>query len=173
MFSAWKPAVLPRRPSLRHPTTRLPGENPPPVEYAPEIAHRGPDPDQAESSLDWRSIIAGARLTGPLRNLAASAQVLELTRTHVKLRLRVAAFATETGRELLSRALSSYFGSHCMVEFEVGDVSEGTVADQEESEREEARKALIDGFRNDPFVKQVQALFHGTIDDATVKAIED
>ena len=60
-----------------------------------------------------------------------------------------------------------------MVEFEVGDVSEGTAADQEESEREEARKALIDGFRNDPFVKQVQALFHGTIDDATVKAIED
>lgn len=83
------------------------------------------------------------------------------------------AFATETGRELLSRALSSYFGSHCMVEFEVGDVAGGTVADQEEREREEARRALIEGFRNDPFVKQVQALFHGTIDDTTVKANTD
>ena len=72
--------------------------------------------------------------------------MLELTRSHVRLRLRVAAFATETGRELLSRALSSYF---------------------------EARRALIEGFRNDPFVKQVQALFHGTIDDTTVKANTD
>ena len=96
--------------------------------------------------------------------------MLELTRSHVRLRLRVAAFATETGRELLSRALSSYFGSHCMVEFEVGDVAGGTVADQEEREREEARS---EGFRNDPFVKQVQALFHGTIDDTTVKANTD
>lgn len=58
-----------------------------------------------------------------------------------------------------------------MVEFEVGDVAGGTVADQEE--REEARRALIEGFRNDPFVKQVQALFHGTIDDTTVKANTD
>lgn len=99
--------------------------------------------------------------------------MLELTRSHVRLRLRVAAFATETGSELLSRALSSYFGSHCMVEFEVGDVAGGTVADQEEREREEARRALIEGFRNDPFVKQVQALFHGTIDDTTVKANTD
>ena len=127
-----------------------PWENPPPVEYAPEIPQSGPDPDRSESSLDWRSIIAGAGLTGPLRNLAASAQVLELTRSHVRLRLRVAAFATETGRELLSRALSSYFGSHCMVEFEVGDVAGGTVADQEEREREEAAGPLIEGFRNDP-----------------------
>ena len=55
-----------------------------------------------------------------------------------------------------------------MVEFEVGDVAGGTVADQEEREREEARR-----FRNDPFVKQVQALFHGTIDDTTVKANTD
>ena len=69
--------------------------------------------------------------------------MLELTRSHVRLRLRVAAFATET------------------------------VADQEEREREEARRALIEGFRNDPFVKQVQALFHGTIDDTTVKANTD
>lgn len=37
-----------------------------------------------------------------------------------------------------------------MVEFEVGDVAGGTVADQEEREREEARRALIEGFRNDP-----------------------
>lgn len=35
-----------------------------------------------------------------------------------------------------------------MVEFEVGDVAGGTVADQEEREREEARRALIEGFRN-------------------------
>ena len=52
-------------------------------------------------------------------------------------------------------------------------VSFNNEADQEEREREEARRALIEGFRNDPFVKQVQALFHGTIDDTTVKANTD
>ena len=65
--------------------------------------------------------------------------MLELTRSHVRLRLRVAAFATETGRELLSRALSSYFGSHCMVEFEVGDVAGGTVAERAAAASRDAR----------------------------------
>ena len=147
-------------------TIRLPGENPPPVEYAPELPA---EPDLGGRPLDWRSIIAGAKLTGPLRNLAASAQVLELTESHVKLRLRVAAFATEQNRQLLSEALSTYFGQHCMVEFEVGDVTGGTLADAEEAERREARRQLIEGFRNDPFVRQVAALFHGTIDEASVR----
>ena len=151
-------------------TIRRPGENPPPVEYAPELPV---EPWLEERCLDWRSIIAGAKLTGPLRNLAATAQVIELTERHVKLRLSVAAFATESSRQLLTEALSAYFGHHCMVEFEVGNVTGNTVADAEEEERQEARRQLIEGFRNDPFVRQVQALFHGTIDEMSVKPRED
>ena len=39
-----------------------------------------------------------------------------------------------------------------MVEVEVVDVAGGTVADQVERGRVEARCALFDGFRGDPFV---------------------
>ena len=125
-----------------------------------------------EDSLDWRSVIRGAKLQGPLRHLAASGEVLELTRNHVKLRITVTAFATEGNRQLLSEALSAYFGDHCIVEFEVGDVTSDTVVDAEARERIAARRQMIDGFASDPFVKTVVERFHGTIDESSVRPVK-
>ncbi|MBP3438593.1 MAG: hypothetical protein J6K46_04625 [Sutterella sp.] len=92
-----------------------------------------------------------------------------LTPNRVKMRLKVAAFATETSRQRLSEALSRYFGTHCSVEFEIGELQTETLVEAEERERAEARRALIEGFCNDPFVQKVKALFHGTIDESTVR----
>lgn len=124
------------------------------------------------NSLDWRDVIRGANLSGPLKNLAASAQVLDLTRSHVKLRLRIAAFATDTNRQLLSEALARYFKNHCLVEFEVGEVEGETVADAQQRERDEARAKMISDFRNDPFVRMVVERFHATIDEHSIRATD-
>lgn len=124
------------------------------------------------NSLDWRDVIRGANLSGPLKNLAASAQVLDLTRSHVKLRLRIAAFATDTNRQLLSEALARYFKNHCLVEFEVGEVEGETVADAQQRERDEARAKMISDFRNDPFVRTVVERFHATIDEHSIRAAD-
>ena len=160
-----------RRRLLPHPTTiRRPGENLPPVDVAPEYPDAVPyDDEQTGCPINWRKVIEGAGLKGPIRNLAAQAEPLELTPNHVKLRLKVAAFASESSRQLLSQALSRYFNTHCMVEFEIGELQSETLGQAEERERQEARRALIEGFRNDPFVKQVLALFHGTIEESTVR----
>lgn len=125
-----------------------------------------------EDSLDWRSVVRGAKLEGPLRHLAASGEVLELTRNHVKLRITVTAFATEGNRQLLSDALSKYFGEHCLVEFEVGEVKGDTLVDAEARERIAVRRRMIDGFANDPFVKAVVERFHGTIDESSVRPVK-
>lgn len=129
-------------------------------------------PYREEDLLDWRSVIRGANLQGPLRHLAASGEVLELTRHHVRLRITVTAFATEGNRQLLSEALTAYFGERCLVEFEVGDVTGDTVVDAEARERAEKRRRLIDGFANDPFVRAVIERFHGTIDESSVRPLK-
>jgi DNA polymerase-3 subunit gamma/tau len=99
------PAPRRRRTTIRattnaRPARSLPGESPPPVEDAPEYPD---DYDQPEGdSLDWRKIISGAKLTGPVRNIAASSQVLALTDSFARLRVSVGAFATEGNRRLLA-----------------------------------------------------------------------
>ena len=104
--------------------------------------------------------------------MAASGEVLELTRTHVKLRITVTAFATENNRQLLSDALSKYFGERCHVEFEVGEVKGDTLVNAEARERIAERRRMIDGFANDPFVKAVVERFHGTIDESSVRPVK-
>jgi hypothetical protein len=152
------------------PARSLPGESPPPVEDAPEYPD---DYDQPEGdSLDWRKIISGAKLTGPVRNIAASSQVLALTESFARLRVSVGAFATEGNRRLLEQRLSRYFGTDFHVEFEIGEQTAETVSDAEHNEREAARRALIDGLEADPLVQKVVKLFHGTIDESSVTPLK-
>lgn len=103
-----------------------------------------------------------------MRNIAASSQVLALTESFVRLRVVVGAFATEGNRRLLEQRLSRYFGTDFHVEFEIGEQTAETVSDAEQSEREAARRALIEGLRSDPLVQKVVQLFHGTIDESSV-----
>lgn len=158
---------------MLRPRIRLPGENIPPVEYAPEYSPVHDDFIEPDSdSLDWRKIIEGAALSGPQKNLAQTGEVLELDSNHVKIRLASTAFATEINRERLSEQLTRYFGHRFHVVFETGKIQGVTVGDVVSREREIKRKALLEEFKNDDFVKRVVAVFNGTIDEASVKANE-
>lgn len=128
--------------------------------------------EDAESKpLNWRDIVRASGLEGPIKMIAAQAQVLSLSEDCVKLRLGVAALATESNRRLLSEKLSVRLGHSFRVVFEVGELDGDTVADEERRERYLAHRALIEGFRKDPFVTDVAKLFEGTIDEDSIERI--
>lgn len=124
--------------------------------------------------LNWREMIRAAGLEGPVKMIAVQAQVLSLTEDSVKLRLGVAALATEPNRRALAEKLSARMGRPFRVVFEVGHVEGTTIADEERRERFDAHRAMIETFRKDPFVIDVAELFGGTIDeDSIVKLPSD
>ena len=154
---------------------RLPGENPPPVEEVP--ADYGVHPSDEDlgtpGPLNWRSLIEGAGLAGPVKMLATQAEVLELTHDRAELRLSVRAFATEANRKRLAEDISRYLGHPFHVAFEVGNVSEGaTVAAEQRRERVAEHLALVEAFSKDPFVKSIVEIFHGTVDEGSVRAAD-
>ncbi|GEM_PF-239775 len=151
-----------------------PGENLPPVELAPEDLPPPDYPDEPvdgeeQDSLNWRSIIVGARLSGLMKNLAAQAQVLELTEEGVSLRLNVAAFATEANRQLLAGQISTYFGRPFRVHFEVGELTSSTVSDEVARERAEKLRERVSRFRDKPLVKLFMNDLGALIEENTVK----
>ncbi len=104
--------------------------------------------------------------------LATQSQVMALEENRVQLRLSVQALATESNRRLLSDKLSAYLGRPFRVDFEVGDLELGsTLADAQRRERQAAHAALVERFKNDPYVQEVVKIFGGTIDEASVKPI--
>lgn len=129
--------------------------------------------EQDWEPLNWRSIIEGAGLAGPVKMLATQSQVVSLKEGEVCLRLNVEAFATETNRKRLAEAISRHLGRPFAVVFEVGSLSAGsTLAETERAERIEAHRKLVAAFSKDPFVKSIVEIFHGTIDETSVESLE-
>ena len=61
--------------------------------------------------------------------VATMGEPVELADDFLRLRIPVAAFATESNRAALADRLSTYFGTAFRVAFEVGTVETETVAD--------------------------------------------
>ena len=53
----------------------------------------------------------------------------------------------------------------------MGRVETVTVAESIRQEREEARRALVEAFRNDPVVKEVIRLTGAEIDESSIRAL--
>lgn len=121
--------------------------------------------------LNWRKVIEGAELEGPILMVATMGEPLELTGESLRLRIPVAAFATEANRAALADSLSTYFGTAFRVTFEVGRVETVTVAESIRQEREEARRMLVEAFRNDPVVKEVIRLTGAEIDESSIRSL--
>lgn len=127
-------------------------------------------PGALEAPLSWRDIMEGAGFTGPLRALAAQAQVLELTEARVQLRFGVNALLTSENRTLMERRVRDWLGRPFSVEFVAGEAETGTTVAEEDRERRKAEhQALIERFKADPVVKDVVRLLGGTIDEDSIR----
>lgn len=115
----------------------------------------------------------GAGFSGPLRALAAQAQVLELTEARVQLRFGVNALLTNENRTLMERRVRDWLGRPFSVEFVAGEAETGTTVAEEDRERRKAEhRALIERFKADPVVKDVVRLLGGTVDEDSIRPLE-
>ncbi|MFR3636162.1 MAG: hypothetical protein ACLTVB_08810 [Sutterella sp.] len=148
-----------------------PGENEPPVEQVPESYDfdYGAIITEAKDSLNWREMVDGAKLEGPLKNLAYHAQVLSLGKTQAVLRVSVAAFATEANREYLERQFTKYLGHQFFVRFEVGELTDKTVGEEVSEERIKAQQDRIKRFKTDPLVHRFMTELGAVLEESTVK----
>ncbi len=147
-----------------------PGENEPPVEQAPEapLEDYGNTVFSERSSLDWRSIIEGAGLRGPIKNLASQAQVLTLEDNLVVLRLSIGAFATESNRQQLEVMLTAHFGRAFHVRFEVGELTSETVSDEVARERAAKMAERVRRFKQVPLVAKLINEMGAMLEESTV-----
>ena len=123
--------------------------------------------------LSWRDIIEGAGLSGPIRTLAAQAQVLELTEARVQLRFGVNALLTDANRELMEHRVAGWLGRPFSVEFVAGEAESGTtVAEADRAQRNAEHQALIERFKADPVVRDVVRLLGGTVDEDSIRPPE-
>lgn len=130
-----------------------------------------PATEPSGASLDWRGVIEGAGLEGPLKMLASMSEPVTLTPHHVHLRIALKAYATESNREMLANRLSVYFQTMCRVTFEVGALRGVTVADDYREERSAQRKALLKNFTADATVERLVRIFDASVDETSVRAL--
>lgn len=144
------------------------GESSAPIEIyeSPPSDNHGYVPGR---SLNWRDVIEGMHLVGPMKMLAMNSQALIISPEKVHLRVPVQAFDTQRNRFKLSDHLTQYFGMFCQVSFEVGPISERTVADRVRKERQKQHQKDVQRFRNNEWVQYVVTLFGADLDEGSVQ----
>lgn len=114
-----------------------------------------------------------AHLVGPKRMLATTSEVLELDDAHVLLRAPSAAIASKTAIDDLAQAIDPKGSFKIQVAQGVIDPTAVTIAHLEEKEKREARKALVQAFRSDPFVQKCLETLDATLIESSVHEVNE
>jgi len=93
----------------------------------------------------------------------------------VLLRARSRSFVNAEFEQLVSQAVSRAAGHDVAVRFAEGECSAeaASVAKLIASERAKAQKALVEAFRSDPFVQKCLETFNATLDEASVRSVDE
>jgi DNA polymerase-3 subunit gamma/tau len=120
---------------------------------------------------DWPAFVAGMRLSGIARELAAQAELKVVSGNELLLAVpETARHLTEKAyADKLKTALEQALGRRVRLRFEVGAVADGTLAAREKREREAARERTEAAFRDDPFVQDILSRFDARIRPDSIK----
>lgn len=155
------------------------GESPAPVKRARES--RGKPvlkPVVFEPSpllLNWRELMRATTLSGLPRQVAAGAEVLELTENHVLLRPEVGRLLDEC-RSQIEEAIGEVKGHAFSVNRTAEDKRDENapcVQLLEQSEKRAARLAMIDAFKSDPIVQECVRILCAEIDETSIRPLTE
>ena len=120
---------------------------------------------------DWPGFIAGMRLSGIALQLAAQTELKATTGNELVLGVPEAArhLTDKAYADKLKAALEQKLGRRVRLRFEVGDVTDTTLAAQEKRERETARASTEAAFRDDPFVQDILSRFDARVRPDSIK----
>ncbi len=125
---------------------------------------------------NWRKLVCASGLTGLAREVTAGSVVVTLDEGSVLLRPRSNALVTpELHSQIRSAIARAAKNPDFKVKFDAleHDGTAATVSLWEESVRREARIALIEAFKSDPFVQKCLVALDGTLDETSVRLIDD
>ncbi|MBT8420966.1 MAG: DNA polymerase III subunit gamma/tau [Gammaproteobacteria bacterium] len=163
-------AVLPVRHSITSPHPEpAPREDAAPNEVTVPDATATP---LAASPENWPRIVAGLKLTGVARELAANCAFLECSQGGIRLCIAPAhvQFASANMKEKLENALRSYWGNDIRLTIEVAVPDAETPAGIRQRRSDEQRKAAIRAIDEDPNVQALCEAFDARIEKVTLDA---
>src|SRR5262249_50304514 len=129
---------------------------------------------QGESTAapqDWPGFVAGMRLSGIARELAAQTALKAMTGNELTLAVPESArhLTRKAYAAKLKAALEQAFGRRLKLRFEVGEGGDSTLAAQEKRERDAARARTEEAFRDDPFVQDIVSRFDARVRPDSIK----
>jgi len=151
------------------------GEAAPPAASAASPSARADLPAASAAGLpapgDWPAFVAGMRLSGIARELAAQTALKAATGNELVLGVPEAVrhLTDKAYADKLRAALEQTLGRRLRLKFEVGEVAETTLAAQEKREREAARAGTEAAFRDDPFVQDIVSRFEARVRPDSIK----
>jgi DNA polymerase-3 subunit gamma/tau len=152
--------------SLRAPadTARAPAPRP---DAAPAAVQALPAP------ADWPAFIASLKLTGMAAQLAAQTELKSISGNVLTLALPTSHkhLADKAYADKLKTALEAVVGRKLLLAFEVGDVTDASLAARQQRERAEAKAKGEQAFREEPFVRDLLTRFDGRIKTETVEPL--
>jgi DNA polymerase-3 subunit gamma/tau len=120
---------------------------------------------------DWPAYVAGMRLSGIARELAAQTVLKSVAGNELVLGVPEAArhLTDKAYADKLKAALEQALGRRLKLRFEMGDVADSTLAAQEKRERDAARARTEAAFRDDPFVQDILSRFDASVRPGSIK----
>jgi DNA polymerase III subunit gamma/tau len=122
---------------------------------------------------EWPAFVAGMNLSGIALQLAAQTELKTIAGTELVLTVPEAArhLTDKPYADKLKAAIEQTLGRRVRLRFEVGQVTDTTLAAQEKREREAARASTEAAFRDDPFVQDVLSRFDARIKPNSIKPV--
>jgi DNA polymerase III subunit gamma/tau len=123
---------------------------------------------------DWPAFVAGMKLSGIARQLAAQTELRSVAGNEIVLAVpEVLRHLTEKAyADKLKAALEEALGKRVRMRFEIGGDAFATLAAQEKRERTAAQAQMDAAFRDDPFVQDVLARFDAKVKPDSIKPTE-
>ena len=177
------PAVAKPEPAKRHavakpapatlqgPSVADSGQAPP--HPAPAVPR--PDTPSAAEELpapaDWPAFVSRMRLSGIALQLAAQSELKAVAGNEWVLAVPESArhLTDKAYADKLRSSLEQALGRRLRLRFEIGEVSDTTLAAQEKREKEAARERTEAAFRDDPFVQDILSRFDARVRPDSIK----
>lgn len=151
------------------PPLRVVGESPRVSTEAPGAAPvRRQLPDDASA---WPGFVAGLALGGLAAQLAANSELRSIAGNVINLALPATHkhLADRAYSDKLKLALEQATGRKLLLAFEVGEITDSTLAAREKRERAEARAKTEAAFLAEPFVRELVERFDGKVKTDSIK----
>jgi len=125
-------------------------------------------------ATNWSDILSKLQLTGMAQALASNCTLKQLSDAKIELVLapQHEAMLSQKLIERIEQALLVYLNKPMKLEIKITTDTIETPAKQKQQEKTEKHLAATDAIKNDDHVKKILDLFGGTLDEASIKALD-